>query len=542
MPMNMSPGEQKRAKNIIWTVAEDYSVEPAFVSADEKSRADFYLNLIVGLAYKWINREKLSTLFLLSEGTAFRELYDGVLWIALEQCLYEKELPYRPVLQELRLAYAKRLVGLDAWFAERNRITMLQVAKAQKILGQKPFLMPKDARLLEALEFSGSLTDDQIIDRFKGIIATYFKISLTSEKKYKKTKKRCRLFFRKKIKISQIGRTEDVEDVSGNNTKNQLGIFSHSDRANKKNYEELRKKFGDEIEERQRIKEKESHACTGIHKENRLFFAGAQIDSPRYIKNKNFYTKNKQVYDSLSCKLQEKLKTALAHRYSEEHVCTVSGHLISKKAWKLPVLENTLVFRRKTEQYAPSFSVDILLDASASQMGREQEVATQAYIVEKALSGCSVPCQLWSFHSFKNYTVIHCYKKYHEKTNLENIFSYQAGGWNRDGLALRVIGQEMENSAQEQKLLLMFTDASPNDEWGISAFAQYTGKAAVEDVQAEIHSIEKKGIKVIAVFMGSDRNTETAKTIYGDSFVRITHIEQLAEALGAVIQKRLHVV
>lgn len=42
--------------------------------------------------------------------------------------------------------------------------------------------------------------------------------------------------------------------------------------------------------------------------------------------------------------------------------------------------------------------------------------------------------------------------------------------------------------------------------------------------------------------MGSDRNTETAKAIYGDSFVRITHIEQLAEALGAVIQKRLHVV
>lgn len=199
----MSPGEQKRAKNIIWTVAEDYSVDPAFVSADEKSRADFYLNLIVGLAYKWINREKLSTLFLLSEGTAFRELYDGILWIALEQCLYEKELPYRPVLQELRLAYAKRLVGLDAWFAERNRITMLQVAKAQKILGQKPFLMPKDARLLEALEFSGSLTDDQIIDRFKGIIATYFKISLTSEKKNKKTKKQKKdadFFSEKKLK------------------------------------------------------------------------------------------------------------------------------------------------------------------------------------------------------------------------------------------------------------------------------------------------------------------------------------------------------
>lgn len=48
----------------------------------------------------------------------------------------------------------------------------------------------------------------------------------------------------------------------------------------------------------------------------------------------------------------------------------------------------------------------------------------------------------------------------------------------------------------------MFTDASPNDEWGISAFAQYTGKAAVEDVQAEIRSIEKKGNKSYRCFYG----------------------------------------
>lgn len=58
MPMNMSPGEQKRAKNIIWIAAEDYSVEPAFVSADEKSRADFYLNLIVGSHSDRANKKK----------------------------------------------------------------------------------------------------------------------------------------------------------------------------------------------------------------------------------------------------------------------------------------------------------------------------------------------------------------------------------------------------------------------------------------------------------------------------------------------------
>lgn len=539
MPMNMSPGEQKRAKNIIWTVAEDYSLDPTFLSADEKSRADFYLNLIVGLAYKWIDREKLKTLFLLSEGTALRELYDGILWMALEHYLYEKELPYRPVLQELRLEYANRLVGLDAWFAERNRITMLQVAKAQKIIGQKPFVMPKDKRLLCDLDFPGTLTDDELIQRFKDIIATYFKVTLTSEKKYKQAAKSPRPFFRKKIRTVQIGRTEDLENMSGNNVKNQPGIFSHSDKADKKNYEELRKKFGDEIEDRRRVREKENLLCTGIHKENRLFFAGAKTNSPQYAKNKNFYIKNKQIYESLARKLQEKLKTALAQRYAEEYMCTVSGHLISKKAWKLPVLENTLVFRKKTEQDVPSFSVDILLDASASQMGREQEVATQAYIVEKALNRCSVPCRLWGFHSFKNYTVLHCYKTYGDKTDLENIFSFQAGGWNRDGLALRVVGQEMENSAGDQKLLLVFTDASPNDEWGISAFAQYTGKSAIEDTKAEVRLIEKKGIKVIAVFMGSDRNTETAKAIYGDKFIRITHIEQLSEALGAVIQRRL---
>ena len=46
----------------------------------------------------------------------------------------------------------------------------------------------------------------------------------------------------------------------------------------------------------------------------------------------------------------------------------------------------------------------------------------------------------------------------------EQIFRYFAAGWNRDGLALRGAGHLMEGSPAKNRLLIILTDASPNDD------------------------------------------------------------------------------
>ena len=86
--MNASPTQQRKAKNIIWTAAENYQVTPHFMSFDHQGQANFFLNLVIGLVYKWLDWEKLEAFFGCFEGTALESTYDGLLWLALEQVVY----------------------------------------------------------------------------------------------------------------------------------------------------------------------------------------------------------------------------------------------------------------------------------------------------------------------------------------------------------------------------------------------------------------------------------------------------------------------
>ena len=82
--------EAKRARNFIWTAAEKYEFEPMFLAFSPDGTADMYLNLIIGLAYKWYDQEKIDVFFN-QLGGKNQELYEGLLWIGLENALYQKE-------------------------------------------------------------------------------------------------------------------------------------------------------------------------------------------------------------------------------------------------------------------------------------------------------------------------------------------------------------------------------------------------------------------------------------------------------------------
>ena len=48
--------ERKRAENLVWTAAGDYAFTPDFLSFTEDGSADLYMNLVIGLAHKWLGR------------------------------------------------------------------------------------------------------------------------------------------------------------------------------------------------------------------------------------------------------------------------------------------------------------------------------------------------------------------------------------------------------------------------------------------------------------------------------------------------------
>lgn len=46
--MEILESEQRRARNLIWNTAGDYSFEPDFKAYDAEGRADLYWNSIIG--------------------------------------------------------------------------------------------------------------------------------------------------------------------------------------------------------------------------------------------------------------------------------------------------------------------------------------------------------------------------------------------------------------------------------------------------------------------------------------------------------------
>ena len=543
--MNVSPAQQRRAKNILWSAAENYQIEPHFLSFDHGGEANFYLNMIIGLVHKWLDWEKLAAFFDSFEGAVQESIYDGLLWLALEQVVYERELPLRPVLEALRREHCQKMIGMSAWLVETDRLVHFQAAWCMENLGKKPFLVPKDAKILQALRFKGEWDTDSIIEAYREVIKKYFRVELGLRQKTSRKRKASaleKLFKRRRQVPGRMFRSRDVE---GEELDSKQGTSSGSlwtggsIKLDEETRGELEKKFGPQIFSQEERIQLEKEICQDKHKNNHLYFAGAQTSSQQYQLNRSHYQENRAAYDNAIIRLRDKLKNQLTVQVPRDKIKSSCGKLNCTKVWRSQYLEDNRIFLRNQEYPEPIFSVDILMDASHSQSSRQEVLAAQGYIIAESLSQCGVPVQVHAFNSFRTYTVMQKLRRYDAGGTNDNLFCYQAEGWNRDGLALRAVGKLMEKSPMERRLLVVLTDAAPNDECALSLYQEYSGRDGITDAQEEVQELKKKGIKVVAVFMGLDYNLHSAGMIYGKNFVRITHASQLAEAISSIIRRQL---
>lgn len=103
----------------------------------------------------------------------------------------------------------------------------------------------------------------------------------------------------------------------------------------------------------------------------------------------------------------------------------------------------------------------------------------------------------------------------------------------------------MEKSQREKKLLLVLTDASPQDdqEIGEGVFYknnEYMDEIAVLDTEKEVHALRQKGIEVIGIFTGGSREMETAQRIFGRDWIKIQDMNQFSEAVGKILRQKLY--
>ena len=126
---------RRRALNLIWTAAGEYGFEPEFLAFTQNGQPDLYMNSIIGYVRKWYAGPELNELFSTVGNALLRETFDGVVWIGLENCAYEREVKERPVLAELRRACAEEFFrqqmerSRQQWMAQNSLVYALQSAR-----------------------------------------------------------------------------------------------------------------------------------------------------------------------------------------------------------------------------------------------------------------------------------------------------------------------------------------------------------------------------------------------------------------------------
>ena len=164
--MEILDSEKRRARNLIWNAAADYSFEPDFKAYDEDGRADLYWNSIIGAVRKNYGAETIEGLFESLHGCSKEQLFEQLLWLGLENAVYQREAPRRPALPSLRRSYARRAVALDQRADPGDLLATLENAHFCRALGQsEPPLLPRDREMLDALEFPGDLDGPAIAER-----------------------------------------------------------------------------------------------------------------------------------------------------------------------------------------------------------------------------------------------------------------------------------------------------------------------------------------------------------------------------------------
>lgn len=570
--------EIKRAKNFIWASAEDYELNPLYLAFSPDGKADTYLNIIIGLSYKWYDGSQLEEFFNMLGGKD-KELFEGLFWIGLEKVLFNKEKDYRMALTDLRVEYAKETVRRFKKYTDNSLIEKIRYGYCRQILGKESNLSAEEEELLSEFDFSNDMTTEQIIGKTKKILSEKFSYtpSLKKNKEGVYFLQKVLSPFRSVGKVSATYvRTKKYDDPTGFNEgktgvlkkgKNYLLQFSLNGNP-KYALEYVQSTFGKNMYndfENQRIEEK---LCTGKHKESHLLFTKGEKynlkeqsrELPKkeikeilefrrecknqYEKNKEYFEKNRPVYKNSINRLSEQLRITLDSEREIFPSMSNHGKINSGKIWQALYVDNPRVFEKKEQEDKSGFSVDIMIDGSSSRKNSQEFIAAQVYVLAKSLERCNIPCQIYSYCSIRGYTVLRIFKDYSEQKAGKEIFKYVAAGNNRDGLALKGAGHLMEHSPKEKRILVVLTDASPQDDQSATEGAfyknnEYTDELAIKDTEKEIHNLKSNNIQVIGIFMGSERGTIAAKEIFGKDFVKIETIHQFSDAVGRILQEKI---
>lgn len=298
--------------------------------------------------------------------------------------------------------------------------------------------------------------------------------------------------------------------------------------------------------------------CRGIHSDCSLYFTEGILKNPvksnyqyeyaKRLRNKNiwlYHDKHRIMKHNITV-LTETLRKSLVLRSETQTVLSDRGMIVPSRLWRIGRTNDAKLFQQELKGEISDFVVDVLIDASGSQMKRQGDVALQAYIISEALSNVDIPYRVMSFCTFWDYTIMHRFRRYDDpRSENDNIFNYVTSSNNRDGLAIRTAGYDLLQREEEKKIMIILSDGRPYDVIINRPNAKnpepYQGKAAIADTATEVRRLRNLDVSVLGVFAGEEKDLATEKKIFGKDFAYIRDIANFSKIVGRYLTKQLEI-
>lgn len=579
---------ENRIKNLIWTVSGDYTldVKPDIESYHRSHAVGLYDGIKQGAFARYFNREELS-LYLMKKIYLHGE--EGPLMSLAQLCIEwsvaERITKEREGIKEIRKEALEDILEMDFSRLAASEPGRLKLMLFKECLnGSEPAtnrmraFMEQVQALSDAKEtielihtidkLYNAMVDPNFEKRY-GNLETVLAVSLEelaefSWKDYLEEEALEESFGTylehlneamtnlDKMELDQETKKEEPEEETSQKKK----ILIVDEEALSKMHSYVQRNYGigylSETEEKRR----NLLLCRGIHSDCSLYFTEGvlkhavlrnyQYEYAKKQRDKNryeYYNNHRMVKNNIR-QLSDMLKKALVMRDEVQETISDRGRIVPSRLWRVGRSYDSRVFLRKLNHDNSDFVVDVLIDASGSQRKRQGQVAMQAYILSEALSIANVPHRVMSFCTFWDYTILHRFREYEDDRSAnENIFEYNTSSNNRDGLAIKAAGYELLNREEEHKILIVLSDGRPYDVILNRPNARnpqpYQGKYAISDTAFEVRKLRSKGVCVLGVFAGEEKDLPAEKKIFGKDFAYIRDVAGFSGIVGRYLLKQL---
>ena len=579
---------ENRIKNLIWTVSGDYTldVKPDIESYHRSHAVGLYDGIKQGAFARYFNREELS-LYLMKKIYLHGE--EGPLMSLAQLCIEwsvaERITKEREGIKEIRKKALEDILEMDFSRLAASEPGCLKLMLFKECLnGSEPAtnrmraFMEQVQALSDAKEtielihtidkLYNAMVDPNFEKRY-GNLETVLAVSMEelaefSWKDYLEEEALEESFGTylehlneamtnlDKMELNQETKKEESEEEISQKKK----ILVVDEEALSKMHSYVQRNYGigylSETEEKRR----NLLLCRGIHSDCSLYFTEGvlkhavlrnyQYEYAKKQRDKNryeYYNNHRMVKNNIR-QLSDMLKKALVMRDEVQETISDRGRIVPSRLWRVGRSHDSRVFLRKLNHDNSDFVVDVLIDASGSQRKRQGQVAMQAYILSEALSIANVPHRVMSFCTFWDYTILHRFREYEDDRSAnENIFEYNTSSNNRDGLAIKAAGYELLNREEEHKILIVLSDGRPYDVILNRPNARnpqpYQGKYAISDTAFEVRKLRSKGVCVLGVFAGEEKDLPAEKKIFGKDFAYIRDVAGFSGIVGRYLLKQL---